>query len=329
MKVLVTLFLVLCTVADAITIPLSDLLSAFNVLTTPHEIVPLGALRKAVSQKINDNVAGALKVSLQLAAVAPNAKNKVLQLVNLVANRNVEKPESDIADKVQSAKVITTVNQKPFIELVTSKVFLPAAAVVPDVARAIKHKSQRLVQKANMLKLAKQLRLVEIDELNGDASKFDPMRYQDERDAFETMKVLTSILEKLMREGNTSGDDSDGTDSESKYRYDSEYENDQVESDWDSDDDDNNYGDYDDYDDCDDYWYYLHHVANFTGNGTNITRSRKKSRSRNSTNSLGWRVSTVWGNYSIVVHPDKVSSSSAAVLVRLYAICVAFALMLF
>lgn len=207
---------------------------------------------------------------------------------------------------------------KPLYNLVTEQVFYPArivTRVVPELASTVKDGT---VQFAKKISVKSKARKFASGDLNMETdTQQDPalnlLRYAQDTDAVEAMKLLSSFLEKLM--GDAGNDTEDWDSDEEYYRVDLG-----SDSDGDSSDDD----------DCDEYSYYQSygHKLNRTQseNGSNSTHKLGK-HLQNGTNQLEWRFSSVVGNFSEHLISDKLSTGSFR-FIDISALAVAISLML-
>lgn len=246
----------------------------------------LGSLKTKVADKSGD-------VSSEISDLNQAAKQKAVQFVNLVNSSSFAPKVSEKADKVKSAASTAKLLAKPTLKLVTEQIFYPVQVitnVVPELARTVSGHSANSVKEATLENLATTLtqKLTdgekELPANHGDAEVTITKTVNDPQ-TLEAMKILNSILEKFLGDGEDLDDD--------YYR---------IELDLDADPD--NLDDLDD--DCDEWYQTYGHYANATSNTTvsgNLVRKLS-----NGSNSLEWSYASAIGDWES--NPDKQSGGS-------------------
>lgn len=297
--------------ADPILVPSTDLLSAFNVLTTPP-LQFVNSVHNKLVEKLKKSAVSAINGASDVlqTALMDEPAVKLAKSARKMRSASLSKA----GNVTETIRAPTTKQIKPRIKLVAESVFLPARVLtklVPKVTNAVRIKSQKLVQKANMKKLMQSSPLMNVHDVTANETpvKVKSTKLSDQEEVFENMKFLSSMLEKLMKQyDDTDEDESDDSELSATEQWiyrdeDQECDSDAEESDLESSDCDD-----DDYDE----WYRTY---GYNINGTskrNLTQEYEKFKNslRNSTNSLRWRYSMVMEDNTEFFPPIKISGAT-------------------
>jgi len=333
MKQLALIAIAFSSVANAILFPSTDLLSTISVLASSKE---------DITEKLHQDVTNVLSVPKRLfrgtnftdilsglGSLNNSAKKKLLLLALLVETQNVKpvlrtKNSPGLTATAYTNKLsFKKLKKAPIFQMVTNNVVIPTSFVkkmeglngVKPKKKKSKKKTKKEVQRKGKEVLSKDLGLVTLDQVTG-SSRPHAMKadvYADQKEFFEAMKLFSSILDKLLREEETDSEsdydnhydqDSD-KDSDDEYvhgDYENDYEND-TENEDDIDDENSD-------DDCnEDYWYDAYGLPVKASGNRKPVNATQSSKGYNSSNSLGWKYSTLIFNSS-TVFPNKMSSGS-------------------